>query len=162
MALQDLHHIAIRCQPGKLKESQDFYDKILGMGQAERPDLGFPGTWLQMDWSMVHLLEQEWPANSDPWYARDQAVSAVDHIAIRAHHFDAAKKRVQEFGCDWREMILANAGLWQLFVLDPNGVVIELNFEIDKEPPGSVGPADGNPRPYPPPLTAGDSEQGRS
>ena len=37
MALQNLHHIAIRCQPGKLKESEEFYGKILGMGRAERP-----------------------------------------------------------------------------------------------------------------------------
>ena len=30
--------------------------------------------------------------------------------------------------------------LWQLFVLDPSGVVIELNFEAEKEPEGSKGP----------------------
>ena len=43
MALQDLHHIAIRCKPGRLRESEDFYNKILGMDVADRPDLGFPG-----------------------------------------------------------------------------------------------------------------------
>ena len=152
MALQDLHHIAIRCKPGRLRESEDFYNKILGMDVADRPDLGFPGAWMGMDRSMVHLLEQEWPAESDPWYARGEAASAVDHIAIKAHNFDEAKRRVLELGCDWREMILVDAGLWQLFVLDPNGVVIELNYDISGEPPDSVGPAPGNPRPYPPSL----------
>ena len=146
----DLHHVAIRCRPGKLAESEEFYRDILGMSTAERPDLGFPGAWVQMDWSMVHLIEQEWPSESDPWYARKEADSAIDHIAIKAHNFDEMKERVLGLGCDWREMVLEGAGLWQLFVLDPNGVVVELNFEIAGEPPGSVGPVPGNPRPYPP------------
>lgn len=150
MALKDLHHIAIRCRPGTLAESESFYDAVLGMQHAERPDLGFPGAWMQMDRSMVHLMEQEWPAESDPWYARKEAASAIDHIAIKARDFDATKQRVLELGCDWREMELVDAGLWQLFVLDPNGVVVELNFDAAAEPEGSVGPAPGNPRPYPP------------
>lgn len=152
MELKDLHHIAIRCQPGKLTASEKFYENVLGMGHAERPNLGFPGAWMHMERSMVHLMEQEWPSESEPWMVREQASSAVDHIAIKAHHFDAAKQRALDFGCDWREMILSDAGLWQLFVLDPNGVIIELNFDIDKEPAGSIGPAEGNPRPYPPAL----------
>ena len=150
MQRHDLHHIAIRCRRGKLAESEAFYRDVLGMGAAERPDLGFPGAWMRMDWSMVHLMDQEWPPESDPWYAREEAGSVIDHIAVKAHGFDEMKKRVLARGCDWREMVLEGPGLWQLFVLDPNGVVVELNFEIASEPPGSVGPAPGNPRPYPP------------
>lgn len=158
MALRDLHHIAIRCREGKLKESEEFYHKVLGMSFAERPDLGFPGAWMQMQESMVHLMEQEWPPESDPWYARTEAGSAVDHIAIKARNFDETKKRILELGCDWREMHLPGPGLWQIFVLDPNGVVIELNFDIDGEPEGSIGPAPGNPRPYPPAPPTGRGE----
>ena len=41
---------------------------------------------------------------------------------------------------DWRQMHLPDAGLWQIFVLDPNGVIVELNFVIAEEPAGSIGP----------------------
>jgi len=31
--------------------------------------------------------------------------------------------------------------LWQLFVLDPSGVLVELNYDATKEPRGSKGPS---------------------
>ena len=34
--------------------------------------------------------------------------------------------------------------LWQLFVLDPSGVIIELNYDVTKEPRGSKGPTKRN------------------
>jgi hypothetical protein len=37
-------------------------------------------------------------------------------------------------------------GQWQLFIKDPSGIVIELQFVVANEPPGSKGP-DGT-RPY--------------
>ncbi|TAK84430.1 MAG: glyoxalase [Betaproteobacteria bacterium] len=118
----------------------EFYKDVLGIAVADRPDLGFPGMWLQLDKTMVHLMEKEYPPELDPWFKRGEATSSVDHIAFKAHGFDQIKKRVIELGLDWRQTCLENAGLWQLFVLDPAGVIIELNFPINDEPPGSHGP----------------------
>ena len=148
MPLQDIHHIAIKVKPGTLKAAEDFYVKVLGMSYAQRPDLGFPGAWLNIDKTMIHLVEEEFPPEMDPWYARPEARSAIDHIAIKARGFDAYKKRVVDLGLDWRQTHLPDAGLWQLFVMDVSGVIIELNFKISEEPPGSVGP--DSTRRYPP------------
>ena len=119
MPLFDIHHVAIKCKDGKLKESEDFYTKVLGMGSADRPELGFPGAWLDMDGTMFHLMELEFPADVDPWYARKEAGSALDHIAIKARNFDAFKKQVIALGVDWRQNIISGAGLWQLFRARP-------------------------------------------
>ena len=143
MPIKDLHHIAIKCKSDKLKESEEFYTKVLGMGLADRPDLGFPGAWLDMDGTMFHLMELEFPPEVDPWYARKEAGSALDHVAVKAHNFDAFKKQAIEQGVDWRQNIIEGAGLWQLFVLDPNGIIVELNFDIADEPKDSKGPDDG-------------------
>jgi catechol 2,3-dioxygenase-like lactoylglutathione lyase family enzyme len=148
MSLEDIHHIAIKVPAGQLKAAQDFYTNVLGMSVAPRPDLGFPGSWLNINKTMIHLVEEEFTPDMDPWYGRPEARSAIDHIAIKAKGFDAAKKKVDELGLDWRQTHLPDAGLWQLFVLDVSGVCIELNFKISDEPPGSIGP-DGTKR-YPP------------
>lgn len=148
MAVADIHHIAIKVSPGKLKDAENFYTKVLGLTSAARPDLGFPGAWLNIKNTMIHLVEEEFAPGMDPWYARPEARSAIDHIAIKAHNFDEFKRRVVELGLDWRQTHLRDAGLWQLFVMDVSGVVIELSFKIDEEPPGSVGPDET--RRYPP------------
>ena len=36
-----------------------------------------------------------------------------------------------KFGLPWREFIIPNTTLWQLFVYDPSGVQIELTFDSD-------------------------------
>jgi hypothetical protein len=118
------------------------------MEYAHRPDLGFPGAWLNFDETMIHLVAEEWEDHADPWYARAEAKSAIDHIAIKANGFDTYKRRAIELDMDWRQTHLPDAGLWQLFVLDPNGVIVELNFKITDEPAGSVGPTEENR--YPP------------
>jgi catechol 2,3-dioxygenase-like lactoylglutathione lyase family enzyme len=151
MPLVDIHHIAIKVPAGKLKKAEEFYTKALGLSHASRPDLGFPGAWLNVESTMIHLVEHEFSKKLDPWYRRPEAKSAIDHIAIKAHNFDETKRRLIKMKLDWRQTHLPDAGLWQLFVLDPSGVVVELNFKIDEEPPGSIG-AD-NSRPYPPMVT---------
>jgi catechol 2,3-dioxygenase-like lactoylglutathione lyase family enzyme len=140
MPMKDLHHIAIKVKPGTLKHAERFYADVLGMTHAPRPQLGFPGAWMKINETMIHLVEEEFPPELDPWYRRPEATSAIDHVAIVAHHFDEMKRRVVAAGLDWRQTHLPDAGLWQLFVLDPSGVIIELNFPIAEEPAGSVGP----------------------
>ena len=69
--MKDIHHIAIRTAPDKLEQSEKFYTELLGMNYAHRPDLGFPGAWLDFDQTMVHLVAEKWGEKADPWYARE-------------------------------------------------------------------------------------------
>lgn len=145
MAALDIHHVALKCKSGKLDETRRFYTELFGMKDSPRPDLGFPGHWLDLDDTMFHLLEYEPPKHLDPWHSRDEANSMVDHIAVKSRGFDEARQRLIDMKADWRQLDLSQFGIWQLFVLDPNGIIIEQNFAIADEPEGSAGPDDSNP-----------------
>jgi hypothetical protein len=64
----------------------------------------------------------------------------IDHMAVRAVGFDAWKDHLTKHGVDYRQNDVKGLGQWQLFIRDPNGVVIELQFIVKNEPPGSKGP----------------------
>ncbi|WP_433706531.1 VOC family protein [Paraburkholderia sacchari] len=140
MPLLDIHHIALRCKPGNLEETTKFYTELLGMKEASRPNLGFPGSWLDINKTMFHIVDHRPAKHLDPWHQRHEADAMFDHIAVKAHGFDEIRERLIQAGADWRQLDLRSAGLWQLFVLDPNGIIVELNFTITDEPPGSKGP----------------------
>ena len=54
------------------------------------------------------------------------------------------RKTIEERNLNWRQFDIPSFNLWQLFVHDPNGVLVELNFDTTQEPDGSKGPDDSN------------------
>ena len=58
-----------------------FYLDILGLKQVDRPDLGFPGAWLQLGPQQIHLLELD---NPDPIEGRPHHGGRDRHIALNA------------------------------------------------------------------------------
>ena len=87
---------------------------------------------------MIHLYGG-WAAKDDAGVVATGG-AAIDHVALVARDFDAMKAEIVGRDLDWRQNDLPGAGLWQLFVHDPNGVLIELNFTIADEPDGAAGP----------------------
>jgi hypothetical protein len=53
----------------------------------------------------------------------------VDHVAFRATGLLDMIANLKNKGVDFKERRVNGQGLYQLFLLDPNGVKIELNFE---------------------------------
>jgi catechol 2,3-dioxygenase-like lactoylglutathione lyase family enzyme len=136
MPIIDLHHITIKT--ADLEGTVSFYNDILGTRSVPRPDFGFPGAWLALGQTMIHLYGGAAARNSGGVVEKGSA--AVDHIAILAHDFDSMKKIALRHNLPYRQNNLPDANLWQLFLRDPNDVTIELNFPIDQEPEGSKGP----------------------
>jgi hypothetical protein len=64
----------------------------------------------------------------------------IDHMAVRAVGYDAWRAHLEKHGCDYRQNDVKALGQWQIFTRDPNGIVIELQFVVANEPPGSKGP----------------------
>ena len=137
MPLLDLHHVAIKTSD--LDATERFYVDVLGMEKVDRPDFDFPGAWLQMGDTMFHLMAGY--AGKDEQGNSPTGSAAVDHLAIRAEGFDEMRQRVINAGLSYRDNEISVFKLWQLFVDDPNGVRIELNFDASQEPQGSRGPA---------------------
>lgn len=140
MPATDLHHLAIKTDD--VDATVAFWNDVLGSHSVDRPDFGFPGAWLQFGTTMIHLYGGDAALNRDGGH--DTGSAAIDHVALSATGFDEMRTLLIEKNFDWRQMDIPSFKLWQLFVHDPNGVLVELNFDATREPPGSDGPGDDN------------------
>lgn len=136
MPVLDLHHVAIKT--ADIDATVAFYNGVLGTHSIPRPDLGFPGAWLEMGSTQIHIYGGAPAKAKDGSHPRGSA--AVDHVALLARDFDAMRARLEAHGLDYRVNDIPGAGLWQIFVHDPSGVLIELNFRTANEPTDAAGP----------------------
>jgi catechol 2,3-dioxygenase-like lactoylglutathione lyase family enzyme len=119
MALQALDHINITT--ARLAETRAFFVAVLGLEEGPRPDFGVPGHWLYLgDRPVVHLVgveDQRLPTRE----------ASLDHFAFRIDDFSDAQARLEAAGLEYQAMDVPGTTTRQIFVLDPNGVRIELN-----------------------------------
>lgn len=142
MRLVDINHVAIRTLD--LDKTNKFYTEVLGMTLAKRPPFDFPGSWLSIGQTMIHVLAGDGAYDLEGKFR--PIGGTVDHISITAEGFDGFAKRFDEHGLEWREFAVPGADIAQLFVRDPNGILIELNFTASRE--GRAGKAPDAGRQY--------------
>ena len=117
-----------------LVKTRDFYCEILGMNEGFRPELGFPGYWLYLgEIACVHIAEWETYTRHSlqagiPVSSPAPGTGAADHIAFRGSNADDILQRLHQHEITYGRNDVPEAGLLQLFVTDPNGVKVELNF----------------------------------
>ena len=134
-----LNHFSIRTTD--LDATRVFYETVLGLTVGPRPPFPFPGLWLyngdhaSTANAMVHVIGMD---KNDPeglkQYLGDRDVSslhgtgAVDHIALMAAGLEGMLENLKRLGVPCRERTVPAIGLHQLFLDDPCGLVIELNY----------------------------------
>jgi glyoxylase I family protein len=107
--------------PGVLEETKQFYADVLGLSEADRPDLGIPGAWEEIgDGAQLHLIDCEPPTSG--------------HINPMAPHFcvgvEDLEDAVAELDARGIEHVRVGEGLAaQVWVRDPAGNVIELQHD---------------------------------
>lgn len=134
-----LNHYSIRSTD--LDACQRFYEDVLGLKVGPRPAFAFPGLWLYEGdtsvWanSVVHIIgiDRNDPEGLKAYLGdRDEAslrgTGAIDHIAFFATGLAEMRARLERLGVARRERTVPNLGLHQVFIDDPSGVVIELNY----------------------------------
>lgn len=127
MSVGVLDHFNIRTRD--LKGTVRFYQDILGLENGARPNFAFPGAWLYSEGrAVVHLVDI---SPTDEAQKPDSGV--VHHVAFISRDFAGMKKRLQTRGVEFEARQVPGGELWQIFVRDPNGVMIELNYEAAKE-----------------------------
>lgn len=103
------------------KKALTFYQGILGLQRDEsRPDLGYPGAWLQVGHSQIHLLEVPNPysiVNRPAHGGRDH------HVALQVSDLDELINRLQSASIDYSK---SKSGRAALFCRDYDGNAIEL------------------------------------
>jgi catechol 2,3-dioxygenase-like lactoylglutathione lyase family enzyme len=132
MPLQRLEHYLVLSDD--IHRTRDFYRDVLGMAEGFRPELDFPGFWLYLgDTPCIHIAEwqsyAEWTNKVGiPVSTRAASTGSVDHIAFNGTGFDEVRARLVARGLAFSENSLDDIGLKQMFLRDPNGVPIEINF----------------------------------
>ena len=127
MSVGVIDHFNIRTRD--LKSTVRFYEDILGLENGARPNFAFPGAWLYSEGrAVVHLVDI---SPTDEAQKPDSGV--VHHVAFISRDFGGMKKRLQGKGVEFEARQVPGGELWQIFIRDPNGVMIELNYEAAKE-----------------------------
>lgn len=102
-----------------------FYHGILGLAIApQRPDLGYPGAWLELGQQQLHLLQLP---NPDPVSNRPVHGGRDRHIAIGVRNFSQLRQRLDEIG---QSYTLSKSGRAALFIRDPDGNALELIAQV--------------------------------
>ena len=102
----------------------DFYCNLLGLVEGHRPDLGFPGAWLYPPGGQQAVLHIYWDRPMP-----SLRTGVIDHMAFTSSDLRAVKARFDERGFPYTLQQQAGAGTWQLFLTDPNGAKVELDFD---------------------------------
>ena len=129
-----LHHFTIR--PQDMETTKNFYEKIINLKIGYRPPFDFPGYWLYLDdIPVVHLVGDGAPLNAyfnehDGLHPDTSGGGAIDHIAFlcQPEEFEPMLSLLKNDNVDHLNTIVPNLGLRQIFLKDPDGIRIELNF----------------------------------
>lgn len=137
MTIDKLAHYSVRTHD--LQASRWFYTDLLGLRVGFRPPFEFPGLWIyrnedESDFGVVHLI--------GPGNTHEQAVAeylgnrhhatsgtgAFDHVAFLARDWASLRRRCDHLGIPYVERTVPLLGLLQVFLTDPSGVTVELNY----------------------------------
>jgi catechol 2,3-dioxygenase-like lactoylglutathione lyase family enzyme len=133
--LRNLNHFLVLARD--LEATRDFYVEVLGLRVGERPPFRFPGYWLYLgDQAVVHLAARDSYDNASHAEREDGGTGSLDHVAFEASGRAEMAARLEERGLPFRQREVPGFGLHQIFVKDPDGVTIELNFRASD--PGSA------------------------
>lgn len=114
-----IDHVNIATE--KLRETRDFFVEVLGLEEGPRPDFGFEGYWLYAEGRpIVHLQKARGPVVPS-------SRSVLNHAAFEVGDLDAVAKALDRHGVSYRSFALPGGPVRQLFLEDPNGVIVELN-----------------------------------
>lgn len=136
MPLRNLNHFLILARD--LEATRDFYVDVLGLSVGPRPPFQFPGYWLYLgERAVVHLAAKGGAgagpgagaeAGTDAGTDAGSATGAIDHVAFEASGLADMVARLDRHGIARRHRKVPGQGLHQVFVQDPDGVTIELNY----------------------------------
>ncbi len=129
MALTGLDHVNMRTTD--LERMVRFYEDVLGMKSGAHPRFRMGGAWLYLgDSPVVHIVVSE--------ETRPPDKPQLEHFAFRAEGLAATIAQLEAHGVDFRLAGLESFNITQIFLRDPDGNAVELQFAGEAAPAGSA------------------------
>jgi catechol 2,3-dioxygenase-like lactoylglutathione lyase family enzyme len=132
LQIETIHHVSLPVTD--LARAKSFYSDVLELEEIARPAFDFPGAWYQIGDRHLHLIVGEHSTFRD-----DKRIDSHDiHFAIRVASYRGALQHLKAKGYNadsadqvWRlrENPAGKAGFPQIYLLDPDRNVIEINAE---------------------------------
>ena len=114
-----IHHVSLVV--ANTEKSVAFYTEVLDLEVcADRPELNFPGAWLQVGDQQIHLLEVP---NPDPVENRPEHGGRDRHLAMSVNDISKIEKRLESRGLGFTR---SRSGRPAIFCRDPDGNGLEL------------------------------------
>jgi catechol 2,3-dioxygenase-like lactoylglutathione lyase family enzyme len=131
MKIDAIHHVSLTVTD--LERSRRFYNEVLGLEEIPRPPFNFPGAWFQLGATQqLHLI-----VHTRPTFRNKPLDSRDSHFAVRVADYWQTVRFLQSKGYrddgaedDPMRLIVnprATAGFPQMYILDPDRHVIEIN-----------------------------------
>jgi glyoxylase I family protein len=125
MRVRRLNHFNITAPTDLLERVRDFYVGVLGLRVGERPGFRREGFWLYAGPEpLVHLTA----CDEGDERAGGGARGTLDHVAFSCEGLREFVGRLERAGVAYEADEVASLRQVQLFLRDPAGVGLELNF----------------------------------
>ncbi len=119
----------------RMDETAGFYAAVLGLERRDGPPPLPPHLiqWMydQTGRAVVHINHTDCPRAFDREVNTGEPTGAIHHVAFACTGLTELLARLEARGLAHHINTIASIGLTQVFVTDPNNVVLELNFYGD-------------------------------
>ena len=119
MSIQGMNHFNVLTD--NVEATRRFYVDVIGLTEGERPPLGFDGAWLYAGGrAILHVSAAKLPADRK---------GVIDHMAFSAAGLKGTVAKLQGLGIEHVVRQQVGSGIWQVFLHDPMGAKVELDFD---------------------------------
>jgi glyoxylase I family protein len=124
VGVRGLDHYNLRAPRELLERIRDWYRDAIGLEVGERPPFRFHGYWLYAGGRPILHLSEAGAGEAHPV----PGSGTFDHVAFACRGIAAMRARLDALGVPYRVADVPLAGVRQIFMHDPAGNGVELNF----------------------------------
>ena len=119
-----INHIQLVAEKDLVIQLRNFYCDVVGLTEGFRPAFERFGFWLYIgDKDVIHLIT---PKEGD---SRSLQKSSFDHVAFKTGDYESVLKKLNALNISFEEKPIPGMAAHQIFLRDPAGNRVELNFD---------------------------------